>query len=124
MYFSQKDERALFRKLLSRKIFLSTTPNYYHDFSVTTDGVWIGNRIYYTIPNLNYTDCALTVLHISQITIEHTRSSQSVKVFTSRCLVTAPNGGRSPSSGFRSCPRPQLLASHSNSSVQLSSAVI
>jgi hypothetical protein len=31
--------------------------------------------------------------------------------FTSRCLVAAPNGGRSSTSGFPNCPRPQLPAS-------------
>jgi hypothetical protein len=34
------------------------------------------------------------------------------RVFTSCCLVAASNGGRSPSSGFPNCPRPQLPASH------------
>jgi hypothetical protein len=38
-------------------------------------------------------DYALTVLHTSQINIEHTRSSQSVTEFTSRCSVVASNGG-------------------------------
>jgi hypothetical protein len=33
-----------------------------------------------------------------------------------RCLVSASNGGRSPSSGYPNCPRPQLPASNSNSS--------
>jgi hypothetical protein len=51
-------------------------------------------------------DCALTVLHTSQITIEHTRSSQSVTFLTSRCLVVDFKGGRSPPSGFPNCPRP------------------
>jgi hypothetical protein len=37
----------------------------------------------------------------------------------SRCLVTVSNGGRSPSSRFPNCPRPQLPASNSNSSQQL-----
>jgi hypothetical protein len=34
-------------------------------------------------------DFALTVLHSSQITIGHTRSSQSVTIVSSRCLVSA-----------------------------------
>jgi hypothetical protein len=62
-------------------------------------------------------DYAVTVLHTSQITIGHTRSSQSVTVFTSRFLVAAFNDGRSPSSGFQNCPCPQLPASHSSSSL-------
>jgi hypothetical protein len=64
-------------------------------------------------------DYAVTVLHLSQITIGHTRSSQSVAVFTSCCLVAASNDGRSPSFGFPDCPWPQLPASHSNSSQKL-----
>jgi hypothetical protein len=64
-------------------------------------------------------DYALTVIHTSQITIGHTRSSQSVTVFTSHCLVASSNGGHSPSSGFLNCPQPQLPTSHSNSSQQL-----
>jgi hypothetical protein len=32
---------------------------------------------------------AVTVLHISQVTIGHARSSQSLAVFTSRCLLAA-----------------------------------
>jgi hypothetical protein len=35
------------------------------------------------------------------------------------CLVAASSGGHSPSFGFPNCPRPQLPASHSNSSQQL-----
>jgi hypothetical protein len=60
-------------------------------------------------------DYAITFLHASQITVEHTRSSQSVTLFTSRCLVAASNGGPSPSSGFPKCPQPHLSASHINS---------
>jgi hypothetical protein len=67
-------------------------------------------------------DYALTVLHTSQITIIHTRFSQSVTVLTSRCLVATPNNERFPSSGFPNCPRPQLPASNSNSSQQLNSS--
>jgi hypothetical protein len=33
-------------------------------------------------------DYALTVLHVSQMTVRHTMCSQSVKFFSSRCLVT------------------------------------
>jgi hypothetical protein len=33
-------------------------------------------------------------------------------VFSSRCLVAASNGGRSPSSGLPNCPWSQLPASH------------
>jgi hypothetical protein len=44
------------------------------------------------------TGYAVTVLHTSEITIGHTRSSLSVTVFTNRCLVAASNGELSPSS--------------------------
>jgi hypothetical protein len=40
-------------------------------------------------------DYALTVLHTSQITLDH----PSLLVFTSRCLVVASNGACFPSSG-------------------------
>jgi hypothetical protein len=40
-------------------------------------------------------------------------------VFTSRCSVAASNVGRPTSSGFPNYPRPQLTASHSNSSQRL-----
>jgi hypothetical protein len=56
-------------------------------------------------------DYALIVLHTSQITTEHNRSSQSVTIFIRSCLVAAFNSGRSPNSGSRTVPRPQLPAS-------------
>jgi hypothetical protein len=59
---------------------------------------------------------ALTVLRTSHITIRHTRSCQSVTVFTSHCLVAAFNGRHSPSSVFPNCHWPQPPASTSNSS--------
>jgi hypothetical protein len=67
-------------------------------------------------------DYALTVLHASQITIGHSSSSQSVTIFPSRCLVAASNSGRYASSRFPNCPRPQLPASHSNSSQRLNTS--
>jgi hypothetical protein len=56
---------------------------------------------------------ALAVLHTSQITIGHARSSQSVSVFTSHCMMVASSGGHSPSSEFSNCPWPQLPPSPS-----------
>jgi hypothetical protein len=70
-------------------------------------------------------DYIVTVLHTSQITIGHVRSSQSVTVFTSHCLVAASNSRCSSSSGFPNCPWPQLPASHSkqlNPSVYLTNS--
>jgi hypothetical protein len=55
-------------------------------------------------------DCTL------QISVGHTGFSQSVRFFTSRCLVTAYNGGLSPSYGLPKCPWPHLPVSDSNSS--------
>jgi hypothetical protein len=43
-------------------------------------------------------DYAFAVLHTSQITERHTRSSQSVKVCINGCLVAAFNGELSPAS--------------------------
>jgi hypothetical protein len=56
-------------------------------------------------------DYALAVLQASQITTGHARSSHSVTVFTS-LLAMASNGG----THFPLGSRPQLSASHSNSS--------
>jgi hypothetical protein len=64
-------------------------------------------------------DYAFTVLHTSQITIGHIRSFQSVRVFTSHCLVVASNGRCSPSSGFPDCPQPQLPTSFSKQQLTL-----
>jgi hypothetical protein len=47
---------------------------------------------------------------------------KALSVFTSRCLVAAFSGGRTPSSGFLNCPRPQLPAPHF-SQLQLSTQV-
>jgi hypothetical protein len=53
------------------------------------------------------------------MSIGHTKSSQSVTVFTSRSLVAAFNGGRSRFAGFLNYHRLQLSAFHSNCSQQL-----
>jgi hypothetical protein len=52
-----------------------------------------------------------------QFTITHTYVHSHV--FISRCLVSASNGLRSPSSGLPNRPRPQLPVSHSNSSQRM-----
>jgi hypothetical protein len=64
-------------------------------------------------------DYAVIVLHTSQISIGHTRSSEWVTVLTSCCLVAVSSGGHYPSSGFPNCFRPLLPASHSNCKQQL-----
>jgi hypothetical protein len=53
----------------------------------------------------------------------HTHTSVHSHVFTSRYLIAASNGGHYPYSGLPNFPRPQLPASHSNSSQRLNSAV-
>jgi hypothetical protein len=60
--------------------------------------------------------------YTSQITIGQTRSSESVRIFTNRCLVATSIGRRFPYSGFPNCLRPQLPASQSNNSQQLNSS--
>jgi hypothetical protein len=55
-------------------------------FLVTINGVWIGNRIYWTY-TIRY--------HTSQISRWDTRYSQSVTVFNNHYLVAASNGGSS-----------------------------
>jgi hypothetical protein len=79
---------------------------------VIIEGVWIGNRIYGTLQLVSTSkDYALTVLYTSQIHMGHTRSSQSVTVFTRRCLVVAFNGRIPPSSVFPNCPRASATSS-------------
>jgi hypothetical protein len=61
---------------------------------VTIEGVWIGNRIYWTLKQLVTTNNhnILIDLHTPKFTLN--------AVLPSRCSVAASNGGRSPSSGF------------------------
>jgi hypothetical protein len=68
---------------------------------VTIDGVWIGNRIYWT----------LWISAWLHFTIHYnTHTSVHSHVFTICCLVAASNCGHPPSSGFPKYPRPQLPA--------------
>jgi hypothetical protein len=53
----------------------------------------------------------VSLIHTLYTSLDHTAYCVST-----RLLVTASDGGRSPSSGFPNCPRPQLPASNSNSS--------
>jgi hypothetical protein len=70
---------------------------------VTTDGFWIADRIYWTLWYSAWLHC-------------YTHTSVHSHVFTCFCSVATSNGGRSPSFRFPDHPRPQLPASHSNSS--------
>jgi hypothetical protein len=74
--------------------------------SVTIEGVWIDNWIYWTLADpwlqINKT---LSLIHTLYSLLDHILQSSQSAVFTSRYLVTASNGGRSPSSGFSNCPR-------------------
>jgi hypothetical protein len=60
---------------------------------VTLDGVWTDNRIELLQLLTVSMDVALTVLYTSQITKEHTKSSQPAAVFTSCCLVAESSWG-------------------------------
>jgi hypothetical protein len=68
--------------------------------TVTTDAIWIGNGTYWTLKQLV----------ITLYTHYHTQTG----VLTA-LLGAVSNGGCSPSSGFESCPRPQLPASRCSS---------
>jgi hypothetical protein len=54
---------------------------------------------------------SFTVLQISKDHYNY-NAHKVFSVFTSRCLVAASNGGRSPSSGFPNSLQPQIPASH------------
>jgi hypothetical protein len=73
---------------------------YCHSLRVTIDVIWIGKIV------STSKDYAVTVLHTSQITIGHSRPSQSVRVITNHCLVAASNSRCYTSSGFPIWPRP------------------
>jgi hypothetical protein len=97
--------RGVYERLrTSASVFsLVLMPSHEH-VVVTTDGVWIGNWIYWTltlVSTINYD--SLTELHTPNITV--TTAHKVFSGFTSRCLVAASNGGISPSSGFPNCPR-------------------
>lgn len=82
-----------------------------------TSEFWIGSQICcllrLTTTSRDYT---LIVISISKNILEHIRSSQSVKIVTSRCSIAARNGGLSHFSGYPNCRRPQLPTSNSNKS--------
>jgi hypothetical protein len=79
---------------------------------VTRDAIWIGNWVYCTRIQLattnNYDN--LTKLHAPTISV--TIAHKVFSVFTSRYLLTASNGGRSPLCEFPNYPRTHLPASH------------
>jgi hypothetical protein len=79
--------------------------------SVTIDKFWIDDWIYWTLWYSTWTTLYNSLLP--------TEASVHSHVFTSCCSVAASNGGRSPSSGSQNYSRPQLPASHSNSSWEL-----
>jgi hypothetical protein len=87
------------------------------DFSVTIDGIWTDDRFIELLDTVR--DYTL------QFTITYTHASAHSHVIISRCSVASSNSGLSLSSGFPNYHRPQLPASHSNSSQRpnLSSSV-
>lgn len=112
------------------KIFYRETNNFNFNipilwiFSHVIKWLWKGFELVFVFTELlelvtASKDCALTVLHISQITIGNFRSSKSVTIFICCSSVVASIGGRSPSPGFQNRTRPQLLPSYSNSSYRL-----
>jgi hypothetical protein len=72
----------------------TTWSNVFSHDKVTTDGVRIGNRIYWSLKQV-----------VSSLFKSLSQASVLGHVFTDRCLVAASNGRRSPSSGFPNCPR-------------------
>jgi hypothetical protein len=54
--------------------------------------------------------------HCNQLLCTRTERERESRLHERRCLVAASKGGRSPSSGFPNYIRPQLPASHCNSS--------
>jgi hypothetical protein len=71
----------------------------------------IGIRIYWTLTHVSASSYnSLTKMQTPKIIVNTAHIKYSV--FTSRCLVATSKGGRSRSSGFPNCPRPQLPASH------------
>jgi hypothetical protein len=79
--------------------------------SVTIDGVWIVNRIYWTLT-------LVTTNNYDSLTFTHSKNHcnysthEVFSVFITRCLVAASNGGCFPSSRFPNYPQLQLPASH------------
>jgi hypothetical protein len=88
-------------------------------FSGTIRGVWIRNRIYWTLTLVTTNNYDSLELHTPKITVG---TAYIFSIFTSRCLVAVSNSGRSSSSAFPECTRPQLPASHF-SQLQLSNQV-
>jgi hypothetical protein len=80
----------------------------------------VSNREKLSLPAVNLN----LMIHIAKLWDSggHRKYIASVTVFTSQCLVSASNSGRSPSSGFPNCPQPQLPASHNSSSQGLNSS--
>jgi hypothetical protein len=83
---------------------------------VTIDVCWSVNRICSTLITRNYKWGLCS--HWSTHFTNHYKTHWifSVKFSTSLCLVTAVEGERSPSSGFQSCPLPQLKTTESHQS--------
>jgi hypothetical protein len=93
-----------------------------HDLSVTIDGVLIGNQICHTLTLVTTNNWQSDwVTHLKDYCNYSTYKVFSI--FTSHCLVAPSSSGRSTSSEFPNCPRPQLPASHF-SQLQLSTELL
>jgi hypothetical protein len=84
-------------------------------FILSRIGMWLWMGFRLVIGFIELFDTARD--YTLQFTVTHI-SVHSQSLYC-RCLVAAFNGGRSPSSGFPNCPRPQLPASKSKSTQQL-----
>jgi hypothetical protein len=80
---------------------------------VTTGGVWIGNRIYWSLTFVTINNYASRT-ELSTPNITNYSRHKVFSVFTIRCLVAVSNGDRSPSSGFPNCLQTQPAASNWN----------
>jgi hypothetical protein len=103
--------------VIFHSIFLFFNPYLLSRDLVAIDGFW---RIYLTQRVItHYSILLLTHTHTHART--HARTSVQTRLHC-HCLVTASNSRHSPSSWFPNWPRPQLPASHSNSSQWLNSS--
>jgi hypothetical protein len=89
MHNTDKTNTICLRKWLHTRHYWRNTDIYCHNFWVTIDGVWLSNRIYWTLTERNYD--SLTELHTPQITVTTPHIKSTQPVFTSRFLVTDPN---------------------------------
>lgn len=84
----------------------------YCHISVTRNGVWIGNYIYWTPIPLNCKHITLSVIYTFYKSLQHALS-QSVIVFASHCSVMVPKNGNSFALMLTALPASSHLTSNS-----------